>query len=431
MSMRRRPRAPHPLSGTVSIPGDKSISHRALIMAALAPGTSVLARANFGADVRATARVLTQLGVPCVLDEGNRQVKIEGRGWAGLREADDVLDAGNSGTTIRLILGLCASLSGLSVLTGDASLRRRPMLRVAAPLRQMGATIDGREHGDLAPLAVRGGPLTGIDIELPVASAQVKSALLLAGLNAAGTTRVVEPAASRDHTERMLAALGVEVGREMRAASVTGGAAWEPFRAVVPGDISSAMFLVAAAAIVPGSRVSLTDVGLNPTRRAALDVLGQMGSDVAWSEESSSVGEPIGTISVSCRPLHGVEVSADIVPSLIDEIPALAIVATQAEGETVFTGARELRVKESDRIATLVAGLSALGAEVEELPDGLIVRGPTRLVGGGIDSRGDHRIALAFAVAGLLSSDKVRVHGWSSVETSFPEFLEIVGELGR
>jgi len=428
---RLRQRSARPLSGEVSIPGDKSISHRALILAALAPGPSLLARVNFGADVQATARALTKLGATCTLDEANCKVKVEGVGWAGLSEAGDVLDAGNSGSTMRMLLGVCASIPGLTVLTGDASLRRRPMLRVAAPLRQMGASIDGREHGNLAPLAIRGRELAGIEIELPVASAQVKSALLLAGLNATGTTTVTEPAPSRDHTERMLRALGVEVRTAAGGVRVNGGSSPEPFNALIPGDVSSAMFLVAAAAIVPGSDLTLTDVGLNPTRRAALDVLVQMGSDVTWTETSSSLGEPIGTIHVSCRPLRGVEVAPELVPSLIDEIPALAIVATQADGDTVFTGAGELRVKESDRISTLVTGLRALEADAEELRDGLVVRGPRALSGGEIDSHGDHRIALAFAVAGLVCPDKVRVIGWSSVETSFPEFLEILGEATR
>ena len=426
---RFRQRPARALTGSVAIPGDKSVSHRALLLAALGRGPSRLARCNLGADVKATARILTQLGASSLLDENNRQVKVEGVGWQGLTEPADVLDAGNSGTTIRMVAGVAASVPGLLVLTGDASLRRRPMLRVVAPLRQMGATIDGRDHGNLAPLVVRGRDLSGIDIELPVASAQVKSALLLAGLSAAGTTRVVEPAPSRDHTERMLDALGVQVTRGDGAVSVRGGASWDGFDAIVPGDISSAMFLVAAAATVPGSDLTLTGVGLNPTRRAALDVLKQMGSDIAWSETTSSLGEPVGTIALSCRPLQGVVVPPAVVPSLIDEIPALAIVATQAEGETVFTGAQELRVKESDRIASLVAGLRTLGADAEELPDGLVVRGPTMLHGGEVQSQNDHRIALAFAVAGLLSAEKVRVIGWSSVETSFPEFLEILGEL--
>lgn len=428
--MRRRSGGPsRPLAGSVALPGDKSITHRALILGALAEGASEFARPNLGADVRATAAALRRLGVACELDAGKAIAKVEGRGWRGLGEPEDVLDAGNSGTTMRLLLGVCAAIPASSVITGDATLRRRPMLRVVAPLRQMGAAIDGRSHGDLAPLQVRGGDLQGIDVELPVASAQVKSALLLAGLAAAGETTVVEPGVSRDHTERMLTAAGATLDRQPSSVRLAGGQTLHPFRAMVPGDISSALFLIAAAAIVPGSAIELTDVGLNPTRGAALDVLRAMGADIEVEETSESMGEPIGTVRVTHAELRGVDVPESSVPALIDEIPALAIVASQAEGETVFSGASELRVKESDRIAALAAGLTAVGGEVEELPDGLVVRGPTRLRSGRIDPRGDHRIALAFAVAGLAATGSVRVEGWSCVDTSFPEFLDVLGEV--
>ena len=420
-----------PLRGTVSVPGDKSISHRALVFAALAPGRSVVHRPNLGADVRATARVLTQLGAACAMEEDNSRCVVEGPGRTGLHEADDVLDAGNSGTTIRTLLGLCAGIDGMSVLTGDDSLRARPMLRVVAPLRQMGARIDGRRHGDRAPLVVRGGELSGIDIELPVASAQVKTALLVAGLGASGTTTVTEPGPSRDHTERMLAHLGVDLDVGERRVSLMGGQQLEAFEGEVPGDVSSAMFLIAAATLVPGSALTLTDVGLNPTRRAAFDVLTAMGARLTWNEDAPTLGEPVGEVAIEHAPLTGTSVDPALVPALIDEIPALAVVATQAEGETRFTGAAELRVKESDRIAALVEGLRALGGDAEELPDGLIVRGPTPLSGGEVDSHGDHRIALAFAVAGLVASDRVRVRGWSCVDTSFPEFLDLLGEAVR
>ncbi|MDP9068091.1 MAG: 3-phosphoshikimate 1-carboxyvinyltransferase [Actinomycetota bacterium] len=426
--MKRLRTKTRPLRGDVTIPGDKSISHRALIIGALAAGGSRVRRPNFGADVHSTAEVLRRLGVRVELDEMKGQAKVEGVGGAAFREPEAVLDAGNSGTTMRLMAGACAGADGLFVLTGDDSLRRRPMLRVVAPLRQMGARIDGRNHGDLAPLTVRGGALTGVDVELPVASAQVKSALLLAGLNAAGVTRVSEPRRSRDHTERMLASAGIHVESEGRAASVRGGQRPHGLEGLVPGDISSAMFLIAAAALVPGSDLNLLDVGLNPTRRAALDVLRMMGAEVDAIESASSLGEPLGTVRARAASLRGIAVPEEWVPSLIDDIPALAIVATQAEGETSFTGAGELRVKESDRIAALVAGLRELGADAEELPDGLIVRGPTSLTGGHIDSVGDHRIALAFAVAGLIASDRVRIAGWSCVDTSFPEFLDVLGE---
>lgn len=420
-----------PLRGAVSVPGDKSISHRALVLAALAPGRSVVRRPNLGEDVRATARVLTQLGAVCSVEPERSRCVVEGCGLRGLTESDDVLDAGNSGTTIRTLLGVCAGLDGLSVLTGDDSLRSRPMLRVVAPLRQMGALIDGRRHGDRPPLVVRGAELSGVDVELSVASAQVKTALLLAGLGASGTTSVTEPAPSRDHTERMLEHLGVILAREERRVALAGGQELQTFDAEVPGDVSSAMFLVAAAAVVPGSDLTLTDVGLNPTRRAALEVLAAMGADLDWSESAATLGEPVGEVRVRHAPLRGVPVDPALVPSLIDEIPALAVVASQAEGATTFTGAAELRVKESDRIAALVTGLKALGGDAEELPDGLIVRGPTPLSGGEIESHGDHRIALAFAVAGLVASGSVRVRGWSCVDTSFPEFLDLLGEAGR
>lgn len=421
-----------PLRGTVSVPGDKSISHRALVLAALAPGRSIVRRPNLGADVRATARVLTLLGAECSVEAEKARCVVEGCGLRGLTESPDVLDAGNSGTTIRTMLGVCAGVDGLSVLTGDDSLRERPMLRVVAPLRQMGARIDGRLHGDRPPLVVRGAELSGVDVELPVASAQVKTALLLAGLGASGTTSVSEPGPSRDHTERMLEHLGVTLERGERRVALAGGQELHPFDAEVPGDVSSAMFLIAAAGVVPGSDLTLTNVGLNPTRRAAFDVLTAMGAGLDWSESASTLGEPVGEVQVRHTSLRGTAVDPALVPALIDEIPALAVVASQAEGETTFTGAGELRVKESDRIAALVAGLNALGGDAEELPDGLIVRGPTPLSGGEVESHGDHRIALAFAVAGLVATGRVRVRGWSCVDTSFPEFLDLLGEaVGR
>lgn len=417
------------LRGAVRIPGDKSVSHRALMLAALAGGRSEIARPNLGHDVLATAALVTALGAACDIDAPKSIAKVEGRGGRGLREPADVLDAGNSGTTMRLGLGLCAGIEGSSIVTGDASLRRRPMLRVVGPLRQMGALVDGRDHGDLAPLHVRGARLEGLDFELPVASAQVKSAILLAGLGASGVTRVAEPAPSRDHTERILAAAGVEIDRSGTTVSLKGDQIVQPFRGVVPGDVSSAMFLIAAGAIVPGSSIELKEVGLNPTRTAALQVLRDMGAAIETEETSRSMGEPIGTIRVSQADLRGVSVPPSSVPGLIDEIPALAVIASQAEGETVFSGAAELRVKESDRIAAIVTGLNAIGADAEELPDGLVVRGPTPLHGGEVDSVGDHRIALSLAVAGLVAEGSVRVRGWSCVATSFPEFLDVLGEV--
>lgn len=431
--MKRPPRARpfRPLRGEISVPGDKSISHRALVFAALGRGRSLIARPNLGDDVAATAAMLRGLGAACVLERDKAQAYVEASGRTGLREPQEVLDAGNSGTSLRVLLGVCAGIEGLSVLTGDESLRRRPMLRVVAPLRQMGALIDGRRHADRAPLTVRGGALSGIDVELPVASAQVKTALLLAGLFAEGTTSVTEPRRSRDHTERMLAALGAELSCEQTTVSIAGTQELEPFELVVPGDVSSAMFLIVAATLVPGSDLSIAGVGLNPTRTAALDVLRRMGAAIDTETETTVLGEPVGRVHVRHAPLRATHVPAASVPALIDEVPALAVAASQAEGTTTFEGVGELRVKESDRIASIVEGLRTLGGSAEVAGDSLAVVGPVRLSGGDVDSYGDHRIAMAFAVAGFVASAKVRVERWSCVNTSFPEFLEVVGDATR
>lgn len=428
--MMRRARRTHPaasLRGRISIPGDKSISHRALILSALARGRGRIAGVNLGDDVIATTDALAALGAVSHLDRDKAEVEVEGPGWEGLREPAGILDCRNSGTTLRLLAGVCAAIDGHVVLTGDESLRRRPMLRVVAPLRQMGATIDGREHGDRAPLSVRGGALAGIDLEMTVASAQVKSAVLLAGLRATGRTSVTEPRPSRDHTERMLAAAGVSIGRKGTTVSVDGGTDLEAVDRKIPGDISSALFLIVASLLVPSSELEIDGVGLNPTRTAALDVLGRMGAIFEVERAGEEAGEPVGIVRVGSGSLTATEIGEDEAARLIDEVPILAVAATQAEGETVITGARELRVKESDRIEAMATGLRALGGNVEALPDGLVVRGPTPLRGGNVESLGDHRIALAFAVAGLIASEKVRVAGWHCVETSFPEFLELLG----
>lgn len=426
-----RARPFRPLRGEISVPGDKSISHRALVFAALGRGRSLIARPNLGDDVAATAAMLRGLGVACAVERDKAQAHVEASGRSGLREPQEVLDAGNSGTSLRVLLGVCAGIEGLSILTGDASLRRRPMLRVVAPLRQMGALIDGRRHGDLAPLAVRGGALSGIDVELPMASAQVKTALLLAGLFAEGTTSVTEPRPSRDHTERMLAALGAQLSCEQTTVSIAGTQELEPFELVVPGDLSSAMFLIVAATLVPGSDLSIAGVGLNPTRTAALDVLRRMGAEIDTETETSVLGEPVGRVRVRHAPLRATHVPADSVPALIDEVPALAVAASQAEGTTTFEGVGELRIKESDRLASIAEGLRTLGGSAEVAGDSLVVAGPVRLSGGDVDSHGDHRIAMAFAVAGFVASAKVRVERWSCVNTSFPEFLEVVGDATR
>jgi 3-phosphoshikimate 1-carboxyvinyltransferase len=425
-SARRDRRTAPPLRGTATVPGDKSISHRALVLAALARGTSTIAGPNPGEDVAATARALVALGARVDrADEAN--VQVEGYGLGGLREPAGVIDCGNSGTSMRTLLGVCATVPGLSVLTGDESLSRRPMLRVAAPLRQMGATVDGRRHGELPPMAVRGGDLTGIEAELHLASAQVKTALLLAGLAAAGTTSVTEPAPSRDHTERMLEAAGVPVARAGTTCSVEGGSEPAPTAWEVPGDTSSALYLLVAALLVPGSELTVTDVLLNPTRTAAFEVLGRMGADLVVQETGTRCGEPWGDVTARTSELRGTDIGPAEVPGLIDELPLLAVAASQAEGTTEVSGAAELRVKESDRIAAMVSGLRVLGARAEETPDGMVIEGPATLGGGAIDSLGDHRVAMSFAIAGLVSADGVRVGRWSCVDTSFPGFLDVLG----
>ena len=422
-----QPRAATSLRGQVAVPGDKSISHRALMLSALAPGTSRVVGMNRGRDVAATAAAIRLLGGG-IETKGEGEVEVKGWGSAGPVEPGDVIDAGNSGTTLRCVLGLCARVPGLSVLTGDASLRRRPMSRVAHPLRSMGAAVDGRNGGEFPPLAVRGGPLTGIEFASPVASAQVKSALLLAGLGADGVTAVVEPAPSRDHTERMLEAAGVPVSRTDLRVAVRGGAAVGAREWRIPGDLSAAMFLFVAAALVPGSRITVVDVGLNPTRTAALDVLAAMGAGVEIDVRGSWGGEPVGSVTVTHGPLTGVEIPPDRVPALIDEIPALAVAAAFADGATTISGASELRVKESDRIAALVEGLDRLGADVQETSDGLRVTGPRAARAAEIESHDDHRIALAFATAGLATDTDIRIRGWRCVETSYPGFLDVMRE---
>ncbi|MFP5319298.1 MAG: 3-phosphoshikimate 1-carboxyvinyltransferase [Acidimicrobiia bacterium] len=403
-------RGGRPLRGTVRVPGDKSISHRALLLAALAEGTSVVRGLSTGDDVARTRAAVEALGA-----------SVDGEAVSGgrsrLHEPADVVDVGNSGTSIRLLAGLCATVPGVTVLTGDGSIRRRPMDRVAAPLREMGAHLDGRDGGRLPPLVVRGAALKGIDYRLPVPSAQVKAAVLLAGLAAEGETVVREDVRTRAHTEEMLALAGADVRVEdgglttrVRPSSL------HPFRLDVPGDPSQAAFWLVGAAVVPGSDVTVEHVYLGPARAAFLDVLERMGADVERDRGA-------GAVRVRHRgPLSATEVGGDEIPALIDEIPVLAVAAACAEGTTVVRDAAELRVKESDRIAAVVAELGRLGAVVEPRPDGLAVTGPTALTGATVDSGGDHRMAMALAIAGLAATGQTVVEGWDAVATSYPGF---------
>ncbi len=420
-----------PFQGHVRVPGDKSISHRALILGAIADGASRVENFLPAADCRATLGAVRALGVE-VEEASPTSLIIHGRGQRGLQEPGDVLDCARSGTTMRLLAGLLAGQPFLTVLGGEAQLRRRPMRRIVEPLRLMGATILGRDGGRLPPLAVQGGDLQGITYTLPVASAQVKSALLLAGLYADGPTTIREPGPARDHTERMLGAMGtrLEVGhQDIRELQIWPGESLRALDVAVPGDISSAAFLIVAATLAPGSEMVIEDVGVNPTRTGLLDALEAMGAAVTVENRREAGGEPVADLTVRATELRGVEVGGDTVVRMIDELPILAVAATQAQGETLVRDAAELRVKETDRIATTVAELRRLGAEIEARPDGFVVHGPTRLVGAAVHSHSDHRLAMALAVAGLVASGETVVHDVACIADSFPGFEGLVGRI--
>ena len=416
-----------PLRGSVRVPGDKSVSHRALMLAAIAEGDSRIRGFLEGEDTRATAAVLSQLGVRIETPSAGERV-VHGVGLHGLRGSSQPLDCGNAGTGMRLLTGLLAGQAFDSTLVGDDSLSKRPMRRVTDPLASMGARIDTRDG--LPPLHAHGGqPLRGIHYELPVASAQVKSALLLAGLYAAGETQIVEPHPTRDYTERMLAAFGWPITFSPGHARLAGGHVLRATDVDVPADFSSAAFFLVAASIAPGSELRLPAVGLNPRRTGLLQALRLMGADITVEQEREAGGEPVGDLVVRHAPLHGVELPEALVPDMIDEFPALFIAAAVAGGRTVIRGAAELRVKESDRIATMATGLRALGAMIEETPDGAIIHGG-RLGAGTVESHLDHRIAMSFAVAGLVATGPVQINDCRHVATSFPGFLELANGCG-
>lgn len=412
--------------GEVGVPGDKSISHRAIMLAGLADGDSRIEGFLTGADCLATLRAFEALGV--TVEQGTA-LTVQGRGLDGLRAPAAPLDVGNSGTSMRLLAGVLAGQTFDSELTGDASLRRRPMDRVIRPLREMGAEISG-VAGDVAPLRIHGGrPLHGIRYPLPVASAQVKSCLLLAGLYARGETQVAEPAPTRDHTERMLETFGVAVRRADGRVAVRGGGRLRAATLRVPGDISSAAFLLVAAAISPGAELLVRQVGVNPTRTGVLSVLRAMGADLRLENERAFGNEPVADIRVRGGHLRGIDIDPALVPLAIDEFPALFVAAACAQGQTRLHGARELRVKESDRIAVMAEGLQRLGIETQVYADGIRVVGG-RPGGGTVASHGDHRVAMAFAVAGLRADAPVTVRDVANVDTSFPGFVETARAAG-
>ena len=450
------------------VPSDKSISHRAAILGALADGDTLIRDYLQSETTLATLDCLRQLGV-AIEPHGGGDILVRGAGLRGLREPDGPLFCKGSGTTLRLLAGVCAGQDFLTILDATLALRRRPMARVVEPLRALGATVLGRDGGRLAPLAIRGRALRGIDWTTPVASAQVKSAILLAGLFAEGETTVREPGPSRDHTERMLRGFGVRVtdltpptplphggrgeiagaippppagegagerGPSPRERGETAGCALRPSRLVspgevaVPGDISSAAFLLVAGLLIPGAEVAVESVGVNPTRTGLLDALSLLGAAVDVESQRESSGEPIADlVARGDRALRGAAIGGDLVPRAIDEFPILAVAATQAAGETVVRDAAELRAKESDRIATLAAELRRLGAEVEERPDGFAILGPTRLRGARVSAHGDHRLAMSLAVAGLIAEGETRIAGWECVADSYPGFAEALAAL--
>ncbi len=421
------------LRGTIAVPGDKSISHRAAMFNALADGDATVHNFLPGEDCLSTLAVLRSLGVQSTLDrsEDRPVLHIRGAGMDGLSEPADVLDCGNSGTTMRLMCGMLAGQPIHAVLTGDASLRARPMARITEPLREMGARIDGREDGRFAPLSVRGGGLSGIRYQMPVASAQVKSSILLAALFADSATTIEEPQPTRDHTERMLAAMGARVEREGPAVRLTPGAALTPLSMRVPNDVSAAAFWIVAAVIHPDAELRLTGVGINPTRTGIIDVLRAMGADVAIEEERQVAGEPVADIVARSSALHGVIVDGDTIPRLIDEVPVLAVAAAFAAGATEVRDAAELRVKESDRIASVVSELGALGVTISERADGMVIEGGGGVRGGHAHSFADHRLAMALAVAGLASREGVAVDGAEAVGISYPGFWDDLAALTR
>lgn len=427
----QRPLSGLSLQGSLQVPGDKSISHRALMLGAIAQGTTQIQGLLLGEDPRSTASCFRAMGAE-ISELNTELVTVKGIGLGHLQEPLDVLNAGNSGTTLRLMLGLLASHPGrFFTVTGDSSLRSRPMSRVVNPLQQMGAQIWGRKGASLAPLAIQGQQLQPIHYHSPIASAQVKSCILLAGLMTQGQTTVTEPALSRDHSERMLQAFGAElsVDPETNSVTVTGQAQLHGQTVIVPGDISSAAFWLVAGAIVPGSELVIENVGVNPTRTGILDALEMMGADITLENQRVVAGEPVADLRVRHGCLKGCKIAGDLIPRLIDEIPILAVAAAFAEGTTIIQDAAELRVKESDRLAVMASQLNRMGARVTELPDGLEITGGTPLSGTDVDSYTDHRIAMSFAVAALNATGTTSIHRAEAAAISYPDFTSTLQRL--
>ncbi|HXX56521.1 MAG TPA: 3-phosphoshikimate 1-carboxyvinyltransferase [Thermodesulfovibrionales bacterium] len=419
------------LRGEIIPPFDKSVSHRAVLFASLAEGKSTVRNFLRAADPLSTVRALKMLGVE-MGEAASGELVIQGKGLYGLKESPDVLDCGNSGTTMRLLSGILSGNPFFSVLTGDDSLRQRPMARVIEPLKEMHADISGRGNDRYAPIAIRGKALKPVDYTMPVASAQVKSCLVLAGLYADGITSVKEPYKSRDHTERMLGAMGADIDVAGLTVKIRGGSRLSGCELTVPSDFSSAAFFIAAALIIPESEICVKGVGVNPTRTGFMDVIREMGAEVELVDAGTVSGEPVADIW--CRTsnhMKGICIGKERVPSLIDEFPVLCVLATQAEGITEIRGAEELRVKESDRIKTMAEELRKFGVETEEYPDGIAIKGKAVLKGSDAESYGDHRIAMSLAVAALIAEGTTKIRNASSVDISFPGFFDELKRLSR
>ncbi len=413
-----------PLLGELTVPGDKSISHRSIMFGALAKGTTKVENFLQGADCLSTIGCFRAMGISVENHTDQNLVLIHGKGLHGLTEPESVLNCGNSGTTTRLISGILAAQPFSCELTGDASIRKRPMGRIITPLTAMGADISSINGDGCAPLRIRGRRLTGIRYQSPVASAQVKSSILLAGLYANGMTTVTEPYLSRNHTERMLEGFGAKITCDGASATLMPPEELFARELTVPGDISSAAYFITAAALIPGSELFLKNVGINPTRDGILRVYRAMGADISFLNERTVSGEPVADLLIHGSRLHGTAVGGPVIPTLIDELPIIAVAACFAEGETVISDAAELKVKESNRIAVMTEGLSAMGADVTETGDGMIIRGGRPLKAAVIDSRLDHRIAMSFTIAGLLCGEMPDIRGGDCVKISYPGFYE-------
>ncbi|MCI9099666.1 MAG: 3-phosphoshikimate 1-carboxyvinyltransferase [Lachnospiraceae bacterium] len=410
------------LRGEIQIPGDKSISHRGIMLGALARGTTKITNFLQGADCLSTIRCFRQMGIE--VENSCKEVLVHGKGLHGLSAPQQILDAGNSGTTVRLLSGILAAQNFPSTITGDASIQKRPMKRVMDPLTQMGACIESQNQNGCAPLDIRGTRLKGIHYQSPVSSAQVKSCVLLAGLYADQKTSVTEPTVSRDHSERMLSYLGAEVTVQGTTVAIEPEPELNARDIQVPGDISSAAYFIAAGLLVPGSQILIKNVGINPTRSGILKVCRAMGADIQYLNEKSGCWEPSADLLVTYSPLKGTVIEGDIIPTLIDELPIIAVMAAFAQGETIIRNAEELRVKESDRIQTVTDNLSAMGADITAAPDGMSIRGGQPLTGASIRTCKDHRIAMSFAVAGMAAEGVTSLDDAQCVAISYPQFFD-------